>query len=110
VIYVLIILAIPALVVAGVHLLLVLSAARWRPGLARGLAAALLPGMALGFGGLEWARAYPFGVPALAVCGAVYAAMLRLDPRQRLGEVGWMFAVPLGINLLDLVRLLGRLA
>lgn len=108
VLYAWIILVIPAAVVGAVHLLAVLSQALRRPWLARGLAAALLPGLALALGGAAWARAYPAGMPVLAVCGVLYAAMLRLNPRQRLGEAMWVWAVPPGLLLLLVVLMLAK--
>jgi hypothetical protein len=100
VLYIWIILAIPAAVVGGVHLLLVLWQALRRPWIARALAAALLPGLALGFGGAAWARAYPAGLPVLTLGGIAYAAMLRLEPRDRLGDALWVWAVTPGLAVL----------
>lgn len=77
---------IPAAVAGGAHLLVVLAVARRWPRVARTLAAALLLGLALAFGGVESARAYPQGRLVLALGGAVYAVMPRLDPRDRLDE------------------------
>jgi hypothetical protein len=101
-----IVLGIPVAMVGSAHLLLVLFIARRRPWVARMEAAALLPGLALAFGGVEWVRAYPLGMLVLVVGGAGYAAMLRLNPRERLDGAVWIWLVLPALLLLDGVRVL----
>jgi hypothetical protein len=110
VLFVVIVLGIPAAVAGGLHLLVVLSIARRRPWVARAEAAALLPGLALAFGGAEWARAHPLGLPVLALCGAVSASMLRLDPRDRLGDAAWVWWIPAALVALNVVFTLAGVA
>lgn len=103
-----IVLGIPVAMVGSAHLLLVLFIARRRPWVARMEAAALLPGLALAFGDVEWVRAYPLGMMVLVVGGAGYAAMLRLDPRERLDGAVWIWLVLPALLLLDGVRVLAE--
>jgi hypothetical protein len=106
VLYIVIVLGVPAAVAGGAHLLLVLFIARRRPWVARMEAAALLPGLALALGGVAWVRAYPLGMLVLVLGGAGYAAMLRLDPRDRLDGAAWVWLVLPALLLLDGVRVL----
>lgn len=84
--------ALPALLLGGAPLLVILPVALWHRGVARALAV-LIP-LAVVAREAPYAGVEPHMVPVLALCVACYGFMPRLDPRQRLREAMWVWWVP----------------
>lgn len=85
--------AVPACIMGGAHLCVVLPVA-WRWPLAGRVAAATFPfAVLLPRGGVEALIQKPGGVLVVGLAGVAYALMLRLDPREPLADASWVWCI-----------------